>query len=147
MNQAFSEQGFVFYTNYLSRKSKEITENPNASLVFYWDILEKVVKIEGKVEKVSEEESTKYFHSRPRESQIGAWASHYQSQRLESRVELEEKSLVSFLKQFPWLKCCLQEYKMKFKDKETIPRPEFWGGWILKPIYLEFWYKLIFLLP
>ncbi len=118
----FDEKGFVFYTNYTGRKSEEIVENPYAAICFYWPALGKQIRIEGKVEKVSANESDKYFLSRPRESKIGAWTSK-QSKELESRI--------AFKKQ-------LAETKKKFEGKE-IKRPDFWGGWRILPNTIEFW--------
>jgi pyridoxamine-phosphate oxidase len=114
----------VFYTNYESRKSQELAENPNACLVFYWDPLHKTVRIEGEVEKVSEEESTKYFHTRPRISQLGAWASPKQSSEIGSREELDK---------------LFDEMTLKFEGVEEIPKPDYWGGWRVRPNYYEFW--------
>jgi len=122
--KAFDDDGFVFYTNYRSRKAQDIGENPNASLVFYWDTLEKVIRIEGLIQKISEQQSTEYFNSRPRESQIGAWASHFQSAKVSGREELEKNA---------------QEYEEKFKGIEVIPKPDYWGGFIVQPLYFEFW--------
>jgi pyridoxamine 5'-phosphate oxidase len=113
--------GFNFFTNYTSRKGRELKENPHASLLFYWPQLERQVRIEGKVEIAPANISDDYFNTRPRTSRIGAWASP-QSQVLKSRKELEK--LVSNLGE-------------KFKDE--IPRPKNWGGFILKATYYEFW--------
>lgn len=117
-----NEKGFVFFTNYESKKAKDIALNPNISLLFLWKEQQRQVRIAGYSEKISREESEKYFHTRPRESQIGAWASH------QSCVILDRKSLVNKF----------DEYKKKFGDEE-IPLPEFWGGYILIPNYFEFW--------
>ena len=119
----YSKEGFVFYTNYKGRKGKELLENPNAALLFFWDRLEQQVRIEGKVKKVSEKESDDYFNIRPRESRIGAIAST-QSAVLKSRVTLEKK---------------IAELTKKYEAHEVIPRPAHWGGFILKPTYFEFW--------
>lgn len=87
----------MFYTNYRSRKSHDLDDNPNASLVFYWDVLEEVIRIEGEVEKIPAEQSNEYFHSRPIESQIGAWASPIQSGIVKDRHEIEAKAeVISF---------------------------------------------------
>ncbi|MDX1950516.1 MAG: pyridoxamine 5'-phosphate oxidase [Rickettsiales bacterium] len=118
----FDERGFVFYTNYNGRKSKQISENPFASLCFYWPALDKQIRIEGRVEKVSPQESDKYFSSRAEESRIGAITSK-QSEILETREK--------FLSE-------LDENRKKFLGKE-IPRPENWGGWRVIPDYVEFW--------
>lgn len=120
--KGFDEKGFTFYTNYLSRKGKEISKNPAAAMVFFWGELERQVRIEGTLEKVSKEESEKYFHSRPRPSQLGAIASQ-QSQEINSREELEKK---------------LKDAESQFSDK-AIPKPSYWGGYILKPQIVEFW--------
>lgn len=116
------ETGFVFYTNYKSRKGHQLAENPVAALVFWWVELERQVRIEGSVEKVSEAESEEYFASRPFGSQLGAWASP-QSRVIESRRVLEEKS---------W------ELEQKYYNK-TIPKPPHWGGYRLIPTEIEFW--------
>jgi pyridoxamine 5'-phosphate oxidase len=117
-----SESGFVFYTNYFSRKSKEISENPFASLVFYWPTLERQVRVEGELEKVSPQESDAYFASRPRGSQLGAWAS-LQSQTLSDRKVLEKR---------------VRQVTEKYEGA-NVPRPENWGGFCLKPSVIEFW--------
>lgn len=117
----FNELGFVFYTNYESRKANEIDENPNASLLFYWDKLERQIRIEGKIEKVSFEESNEYFQSRPYTSRIGAWASK-QSNLLKSRFSLM-KDVALLMAKYP-------------KD---VPLPPYWGGYRLKPTRFEFW--------
>jgi pyridoxamine 5'-phosphate oxidase len=118
----FDERGFVFYSNYESHKAQQLQENPWASLVFWWAELERQVRIEGRVEKVSDEESDTYFHSRPLLSQLGAWASH-QSQVIDSREVLEQR---------------LEELKVKFENQE-IPRPQHWGGYRVIPTGIEFW--------
>jgi pyridoxamine 5'-phosphate oxidase len=120
--KGFSEEGFVFYTNYKSNKAKELAANPNAALVFFWKELERQVRITGTVEKVTDEESDTYFSSRPTGSKAGAWASP-QSSKIKDRQELEEK---------------LREVEMKFTS-DNIPRPVFWGGYIVKPVNIEFW--------
>jgi pyridoxamine 5'-phosphate oxidase len=116
------ETGFVFYTNYLSRKGKEITKNPLGALTFFWPAMERQIRIEGTIEKVTKEQSEKYFHSRPKNSQIGALASP-QSQEIADRDVLEKK----------W-----NELETEYADKE-VPKPSFWGGYILKPRLIEFW--------
>jgi pyridoxamine 5'-phosphate oxidase len=120
--KGFDANGFIFYTNYLSRKGKEITKNPLGALLFFWSELERQVRIEGTMEKLSKEQSETYFHSRPKESQIGALASP-QSQEIASRDILESK---------------VNELEAEYADK-TIPKPSFWGGYILKPRLIEFW--------
>ncbi|HEV7644017.1 MAG TPA: pyridoxamine 5'-phosphate oxidase [Pyrinomonadaceae bacterium] len=118
----FDQNGFIFYTNYDSRKAVEIEENPHAALLFYWADLAKQVRIEGTVKKVPAENSDAYFASRPRENQIGALASA-QSSVISGREELEEK---------------YSTLGAEFADRE-IPRPENWGGYILAPVVFEFW--------
>lgn len=117
----FDEQGFVFYTNYNSRKGIEITTNPNAALLFFWPELERQVRIEGILKKQSSEESNKYFDTRPRESKLGAWTSE-QSKPIESR-DILDKAYDENSKKYP----------------NEVPRPSFWGGYILKPECVEFW--------
>lgn len=118
----FENNHFSFYTNYNSRKGKEIQKNPNAALTFFWPELERQIRIEGKVQKASSEQSDAYFNNRPYDSKIGAWASE-QSNALSSRKELERR---------------LDDLKNRFSP-ETIKRPEFWGGFILNANYYEFW--------
>lgn len=120
--KGFDANGFAFYTNYLSRKGKELTKNPNAAIVFFWGELERQVRIEGTIEKLSKEQSDQYFHSRPKLSQIGALASP-QSQEIEGRDELEAK---------------MAKLEGEYADKE-VPKPSYWGGYILKPRLIEFW--------
>ena len=117
-----NEKGFVFYTNYESKKAKDIASNPNISLLFLWKEQQRQVRIVGQSEKISREESEKYFRTRPRESQIGAWASN-QSSVIPDRKSLDNK---------------FEEYRKKFGDKE-IPLPDFWGGYVIIPNYFEFW--------
>lgn len=118
----FDRRGFVFYTNYESRKSREISENPQVALLFPWIHLERQVVILGKAEKVSTAESVKYFLTRPRGSQIGAWCSN-QSSVINSRQMLMAK---------------FEEIKEKFHNQE-IPLPSFWGGYRVVPHHMEFW--------
>jgi pyridoxamine 5'-phosphate oxidase len=115
------ERGFIFYTNYGSRKGRELIENPNAALVFYWPEQERQVCVAGTVSKLSREEIEAYFHSRPRGSQIGAWASR-QSEVIENREALEKR----------W-----EELQARYPDQ--IPTPPFWGGFVLNPGRVEFW--------
>lgn len=119
--KAMSENNFVFFTNYSSHKGVDIEKNNNASMLFFWPGKERQIRIEGEVMKISEDESDAYFESRPRSSQIGAWASH-QSQLLIERDDLENR---------------VREYAAKFEDK--VPRPPHWGGYMLKPRLIEFW--------
>lgn len=116
------DQGFVFYTNYNSPKSKHLTENSNCCLLFYWDILYLQIRIKGQANKISAEESDKYFASRDKLSQVGAHAS-LQSQILKNRSELDTR---------------VKEINHKYMDS-LVPRPANWGGWVVKPYYFEFW--------
>ncbi|MDZ7682168.1 MAG: pyridoxamine 5'-phosphate oxidase [Fodinibius sp.] len=116
------EHGFRFYTNYESRKGQELLQNPRASLCFFWAPLERQVRVEGSVEKLSAGESESYFHRRPRKSQLGAWASK-QSSKVESRDELVSR---------------FKKMEERFADRE-VPLPEFWGGFLLRPQRVEFW--------
>ncbi|WP_343747723.1 pyridoxamine 5'-phosphate oxidase [Fluviicola sp.] len=115
------EEGIVFYTNYLSDKGKAIEANPKVHALLYWPEMERQISISGFAEKVPTEMSDAYFESRPRGSKLGAWASH-QSELLVSREELEAR-VAAFSEQFP----------------ESVPRPEHWGGYIIKPVNVEFW--------
>lgn len=117
----FDENGFEFFTNYDSRKGHDMLENPNVALVFFWKELQRQVRIEGIVEKVSAKESDDYFHSRPIGSQIGAWASP-QSQVIANRNVLETNDA---------------KYAAEFGEK--VPRPEHWGGYRVRPVKIEFW--------
>ena len=119
--KGFDERGFVFFTNYESRKGQDLAANPHASLLFYWIELERQVRIEGTVVKTSSEESDAYFVSRPLGSRIGAWASA-QSREIASRAELEARE-AQFAERFG----------------ETPPRPPHWGGYRLVPETIEFW--------
>jgi pyridoxamine 5'-phosphate oxidase len=119
--KSFDDRGFVFYTNYQSRKAKELSDNPRACLLFYWPQLWRQVRIEGTVEKVSDEESDKYFQSRPLGSKLGAWTSN-QSEVIESREVLEAR---------------FAELQERFRD--NVPRPPHWGGYRVKPNAIEFW--------
>lgn len=120
--KAIDDKGFTFFTNYESNKGKNLAVNPNAALVFFWPELERQVRIEGIIEKVSEAESDAYYLSRPRGSRLGAWASP-QSSIIENRAVLEERE---------------KEYHQHFDGKE-IHRPEHWGGYRLVPNRIEFW--------
>ena len=119
--KSFDEGGFVFFTNYNSRKGGELAENARACLLFYWAPLWRQVRIEGVVEKIPPAESDEYFQSRPLGSKIGAWASD-QSQPIASRGELEKR---------------FEEFGAKFSD--NVPRPPHWGGFRVKPDVIEFW--------
>lgn len=118
-----SEDGFCFYTNYDSHKGQELKENPNVSLVFFWEALQRQVRIQGMAYQLTEEQSTKYFQSRPKGSQIGAWASP-QSQVLENR-DILEKNVVQLSEQYA--------------NTDKLPKPPHWGGYIVKPYKVEFW--------
>lgn len=120
--KGLDEKGFVFYTNYDSAKGKQLTETDSAALVFWWAGLERQVRVEGMVEKVSSEESDAYFQSRPKASQLGAWASP-QSQVIENRDVLEKR---------------LAELEEKYAT-EKVPRPPHWGGFRVIPTAIEFW--------
>ncbi|MBK5286483.1 MAG: pyridoxamine 5'-phosphate oxidase [Bacteroidia bacterium] len=120
--KGYDENGFVFFTNYKSKKANELKANPSASIVFYWSEIHKQIRIEGKVKPVSAKESDEYFQSRPRESQIGAVASS-QSKVAANRKTIEER---------------FEFFKNKFAGKK-ITRPEGWGGYRLVPDYFEFW--------
>ena len=114
--------GFIFFTNYNSRKAHEIEENGFAALVFFWKELERQVRIEGKLIKTSNKESDEYFASRPRESQLGAWSSP-QSSVIDGADILQQN---------------MKKYYDKFHEQE-VPRPDFWGGYIVEPTAMEFW--------
>jgi len=118
----FDERGFVFFTNYSSHKGQELAKNPQAALVFWWVELERQVRITGRVEKISENESDQYFYSRPDNSRLGAWASN-QSEAIASREVLEQR---------------LQEFQRQYANQE-IPRPTYWGGFRIIPTEIEFW--------
>lgn len=118
----FDERGFVFYTNYESHKGQQLVANPWGAIVFWWAELERQVRIEGRVEKVPPEESDEYFNSRPKGSQLGAWAS-YQSQVVENREVLERR---------------LEQLKEEYESKD-VPRPPHWGGFRVVPQEIEFW--------
>jgi pyridoxamine 5'-phosphate oxidase len=116
------ERGFVFYTNYTSRKAAELDANPRAALCFYWPWIDEQVRVEGSVVRISAEESDAYFVSRPRGSRLGAWASQ-QSQLVASREELMAR---------------FREAEARFEGGD-VPRPPFWGGYRLSPDVMEFW--------
>ena len=120
--KGINEKGFVFYTNYNSRKGVDINNNNNVSLVFLWKEIEKQIIIKGKAIKISKEDSKQYFHSRPRKSKIAAWASK-QSSEITHEKELNNRFL---------------EYEKKFSD-DNIPLPDFWGGYLIIPESIEFW--------
>ena len=120
--RAVDARGFVFYTNYDSAKSQQILVNPVASAVFAWLDLHRQVRVRGTVQRIAETESDEYFASRPRESQIGAWASP-QSQPIADRTIIETR---------------MTEFRAKFENQD-VPRPASWGGWRLTPNVIEFW--------
>ena len=122
MLKGFNEEGFQFYTNYESFKGRQLLENPRACLVFFWKELERQVRITGLVEKLSKEESDAYFNSRPAGSRIGAWASP------QSEV----------IKSGEWLDQQVNQYENKFTEND-IPRPPHWGGYLVRPVTIEFW--------
>jgi len=120
--RAYNENGFIFFTNYHSRKGQNIDVNKNVCFNFFHQAIERQIRIEGTISKVSEADSDTYFNSRPLGNRLGAWASD-QSEKIPSRQILEEKQ---------------NEFEAKYKDIE-IPRPPHWGGYICKPNYFEFW--------
>jgi pyridoxamine 5'-phosphate oxidase len=115
--------GFVFYTNYESRKAQELRENPRAALTLYWAELERQVRVEGTVKRVSRGQSERYFQSRPKGSRLGAWASH-QSTVIPNRKLLEAR---------------LKDLESRYSEIEDVPLPEFWGGYRVAPEVIEFW--------
>lgn len=120
--KGFSEHGFVFFTNYNSRKGSQIAENPRVSLCFYWAALDRQVRVEGVAVKTTAEESDAYFASRPRGSQIGAWASN-QSSVIPGRGDLDQR---------------FAELEARYRERQ-IPRPPHWGGYRVIPVEIEFW--------
>ena len=120
--KGYNPDGFIFFTNYESDKGKNLAQNPNAALVFFWKELERQIRIEGTVQKVSAEESDRYFNSRPASSRIGAWASP-QSAVIENRLVIEQN---------------VERYTSIFAN-DSIERPDHWGGYIVKPTSIEFW--------
>ncbi len=118
-----SPDGFEFFTNYESRKAQDMAENPKVTLLFFWQKLERQVRIEGVVEKVSSEKSAAYFQSRPLGSQIGAWASP-QSKVIADRSVLEDKII---------------SIRERFKEQDPLPAPPHWGGYLVRPVTIEFW--------
>ncbi|MCB0460659.1 MAG: pyridoxamine 5'-phosphate oxidase [Flavobacteriaceae bacterium] len=118
----YTWEGFIFYTNYNSEKGKAVEKNPNVCLSFFWHALERQIIIKGAIEKIAENLSDGYFETRPDGSKLGAWASH-QSNVVSSREELDS---------------ALKTYEEKFRESE-IPRPPYWGGYMVRPISIEFW--------
>ena len=121
--KGFDDNGFVFFTNYGSRKSHELEGNPGASLVFPWYPMHRQVTVVGRAERVSREESAEYFASRPHGSRVGAWTSR-QSSVIDGRGPLEER-FAGLSAQYP--------------EGADVPLPDFWGGWLVRPISIEFW--------
>ena len=119
--KGLDERGFVFYTNYESRKGQELARNPHAALVFWWGALERQVRIEGSTSRIDRAESEAYFHSRPQDSQLGAWAS--EQSRPVTREQLEQR---------------MADLKAQY-DGKPIPKPEHWCGYRLSPSAIEFW--------
>ena len=119
----FNNKGFVFYTNFNSKKSNDLKENPKASLCFHWKSLLRQIRIFGDVSKVSDKEADSYFNTRSYGSRIGAWASK-QSSVLNNRDELYKS---------------IEDYKKKYPDENNVPRPNYWSGWNLNPTSIEFW--------
>lgn len=118
------ERGLVVYSNYDSHKGRDLKLNPQAELLFYWPQLERQVRVYGRVDQLDEQESTEYFHKRPRESQLAAHASDPQSAPIASRAELEAK---------------FAALETRFPQGQPVPKPEFWGGYLLTPSAWEFW--------
>ena len=121
--KGFDKDGFIFYTNLKSQKSKELKENPNATMCFHWKSLLRQIRIVGKLNQVDDKIADDYYSTRAYESRIGAWASN-QSSILKSRDELLNN---------------LENFKKKYSDKDKVPRPDHWSGWNLKPSSIEFW--------
>ena len=121
--KGFDKDGFIFYTNLKSQKSKELKENPNATMCFHWKSLLRQIRIVGKLNQVDDKTADDYYSTRAYESRIGAWASK-QSSILKSRDELLNN---------------LEKFKKKYSDKDKVPRPDHWSGWNLKPSSIEFW--------
>ncbi|QQL48395.1 pyridoxamine 5'-phosphate oxidase [Mucilaginibacter ginkgonis] len=120
--KGYNKNGFMFYTNYLSRKGRELAKNPLAAITFWWGPLERQIRIEGTIEKLSKQQSEEYFHSRPVKSQLGAVVSP-QSQEIDGRDLLEKR---------------MDQLTAEYEGKE-VPKPAHWGGYILKPTMFEFW--------
>jgi len=121
--KGLDERGFIFYTNYESKKGSEIRENPHVSLTFFWPELARQVRIDGLADKISKRESQEYFNNRPHGSRLGAMASN-QSKVIENRDIIESK---------------YQELSEKFKESDNIDVPDFWGGFLVSPYRIEFW--------
>ena len=124
--KGLSEKGFVFYTNFNSKKGKDLKKNPNASMCFHWKSLRRQIRVSGEVSVIGEKEADDYFNSRAYGSRIGAWASS-QSQVMKDRKEFLNK---------------IKEYEKKYPDQEKVPRPPHWSGWRLIPREIEFWLEI-----
>ena len=122
--KGYGPDGFVFYTNYTSRKGRELAENPRAALVFPWHAVRRQVRVRGTVERLDAEASAAYFHSRPHGSQLGAWASERQSAVIAGRDVLRER---------------FADLSRRWPEGTTVPLPEFWGGFRVRPFEIEFW--------
>jgi len=121
--KGLTENSFIFYTNLESKKSRDLRNNPKASMCFHWKSLLRQVRIQGSVQLVDGKTADEYYNSRPYESRIGAWASS-QSEVMKHRDEFEEK---------------INEFKKKYPDQHNVPRPTYWSGWALTPYKIEFW--------
>ena len=121
--KGLSEEGFVFYTNFDSKKGNDLKNNPNASMCFHWKSIGRQIRVSGKVSVVDKEEADKYFVSRDYGSKVSAWASS-QSKTMKNRNELLDK---------------VKEFEKKFPDKDNVPRPPHWSGWRVNPEQIEFW--------
>lgn len=121
--KGISERGLAFYTNHGSRKARDLARNPFAAVSFWWEVLERQVRVEGAVERLTEAESRAYFESRPYGSRLGAWASE-QSEPIASRAVLEER---------------VQRLRERWPEGSEVPKPPFWGGYLLRPERAEFW--------
>ena len=124
--KGLSDKGFVFYTNFNSKKGKDLKKNPNASMCFHWKSLRRQIRISGKVNVIDNKEADDYFNSRAYGSRIGAWASS-QSQVMKNREEFLNK---------------IKEYENKYPDQKIVPRPPHWSGWRLDPKEIEFWLEI-----
>ena len=124
--KGLNEKGFVFYTNFNSKKGKDLKQNPNASMCFHWKSLRRQIRVSGQVSVINDKEADDYFNSRAYGSRIGAWASS-QSQVMKNREEFLNK---------------IKEYEMKYPDQKKVPRPPHWSGWRLVPREIEFWLEI-----
>jgi len=124
--KGFSDKGFVFYTNFNSKKGNDLNSNPNASMCFYWKSIRRQIRVSGKVSTIDKEEADKYFNSRDYGSKISAWASS-QSKVMNNRNEFLNK---------------IKEFEKKFPDKNNVPRPPYWSGWRIMPNEIEFWLEV-----